>query len=107
MEDNQIKINHRTMPVFSDRSITASQVASLPEKKNQKKAQRKEGTIRIIFIDSVSNGSVADVVMTPIAAEQLVNGINQSLEKLKKDIEDKNMPVPAQSPPEAQHAYIG
>ena len=105
----QMNINYRVMPVFSDRSITASQVASLPKKGNPKKAERKEGTIRLIFIDSVTNSSVADVVITPIAAEQLVNGIRKSLEKLHSDIKNPDIPQHQHMKPAApdQQTYIG
>jgi len=107
MQLKQMNINYRTMPVFSDRSITASQVAALPSKKNSKKAARKEGTIRIIFMDSVSGSSVADVVMTPIAAEQLITSINQSLDKMNSEVKDMKMQKPTAPVPASDQTYIG
>lgn len=106
MQLKHMNISYQVKPVFADRSITASQVASLPEKDNKKKAARKEGTVRIIFMDSVSNQSVADVVMTPIAAEQLVHGIKHSLEKLSTELKDLTINQP--SPPTREpQTYIG
>lgn len=102
-----INIQHKVLPVFSDRTVTASQVASIPGK-NKKKAERKEGTVRIIFVDSVSNSSVADVVMTSIAAQQLAHGIGHTLERLKKEIADPGMPAAKQAKAKPdQHTYIG
>jgi len=100
-------INYKVLPVFSDRSITASQVASLPEKGNKKKAAKKEGTIRVIFLDSVSQSSVADVIMTPIAAAQLVNGIKQSIEKLDTEIKDPKIASHTPVKTQTQQTYIG
>jgi hypothetical protein len=100
----QVNINHRVLPVFADRSVTVSHVASVSGR-NRKKALRKEGTIRLIFIDGISNSSVADVVLTSIGAEQLVKGINRSLEKLKKDLADPNIPQHKHHVPD--QAYIG
>lgn len=102
----QLGINYRVIPVFSDRSITASQVASIPGKKEKEKAERKEGTLRILFIDSVSNSTVADVVMTSIAAQQLAAGIAQTLERMKKEIASPLMPVQVK-PEHSQQTYIG
>ncbi|MBI4021072.1 MAG: hypothetical protein HY369_02425 [Candidatus Aenigmarchaeota archaeon] len=107
MDQNIKQLTFRTMPVFTDRSITASQVASLPSKKDKKKAERKEGTIRIIFVDSVSNSVVADVVMTPIAAEQLAAGITKSLEQLKAQLKDHTMPAQPVLETAPQQSYIG
>jgi len=100
-----LNINYRTMSVYSDRVITASQVSSLPSKKDKGKAERKEGVIRMIFVDSVTNSTVADVVMTSIGAEQLIRGINQSLAKLKEDL--KNPTIPQPSVEKRDHTYIG
>ncbi|MBI4181354.1 MAG: hypothetical protein HY520_00090 [Candidatus Aenigmarchaeota archaeon] len=101
----QMNITFRAAPVFADRSITATQVASVPHKRDPKKAARKEGTVRVIFVDSVSNLVVADVVMTSIAAEQLAAGIQQSLGKLKTDLKDGSMPQREQ--PRDEQPYIG
>lgn len=99
----QLNINYRAIPVHSDRSVTVTQVASVAGK--DKKAIKKEGTIRLIFVDSVSNSSVADVVLTSIGAEQLVKGINSSLEKLRKDLADPKIPVHEHQP--VDRNYIG
>jgi len=107
MHPQQINVNYRAMPVFSDRSITVSHVASLPSKKDRKKAARKEGMIRVIFVDSISNSTVSDVVMTPIAAEQLIKGISNSLEKMKKDVSDPKISAPPAPAPQPQQTYIG
>lgn len=106
----QIPVNHRAIPVFSDRTITVSHVASKPSKNNNKKAERKEGVIRILFVDSVSNTTVADVVMTTIAAEQLIQGINKSIEKVSDDVDNPEITRPPEPEPESvpqQQTYIG
>ena len=101
----QMNINHRTIVVFADRVITASQVSSLPHEKNKGKARRKEGSIRMIFVDSVTGSSVADVVMTSIGAEQLIKGIKQSLHKLEEELANPN--IPQQAKEKGEHTYIG
>ena len=105
----QVNINYRATPVFSDRSITATQVASKPSK-TPGKAERKEGTIRLIFVDSVTQTSVADIILTPIAAEQLLAGLRQSLDRLFVEIKDMKMPANQQILNEekaATQTYIG
>lgn len=103
--EKKLNVSHRAMPVFADRSMTASQISAQPDEKKKGKAKRKEGTIRLLFVDSVSNAVVADVVMTSIAAKQLIAGIEKSVDKLAKDIADPALPQrPAK---QEHHNYIG
>ncbi len=88
VQAQQINVNYRAMPVFSDRSATISHVASVADKKDKKKAVHKEGVLRILLIDSVSNSTVADIAMTPIAARHLANGISQTLERMGSEMSD-------------------
>lgn len=108
MKKEHMNLNYRAVPVFADRTITASQVASRPQKENKKKAEKIEGTIRLIFVDSVTQSSVADVVMTTIAAEQLITGIRQSIDNINKQVKGGKMPIqPAEPVPENHQPYIG
>jgi len=100
--EEKININHRALPVFADRTVTATQVAAHTDKKEV----AKEGTIRLIFVDSVSGSSVADVVMTSIAAEQLIAGIRQSVDRLRSEVKKKVLPKSKKTTKAAQ-SYIG
>ena len=66
---------------------------------------RKEGNIRIAFVDMTSAQPVAKVVVSVSTARGLVNALNEQLKRLEKDLESKELPKKPKKEPLL--TYIG
>jgi hypothetical protein len=66
---------------------------------------KKEGTIRIAFIDMTTMQPVSKLVVTLSTARGLINALNAQVVKLEKDLESKETPKKTSAEPSL--TYIG
>ena len=66
---------------------------------------KKEGTVRLAFVDMTTMQPVAKIVVTVSTAKGLVNALNAQVTKLEKDLESKE--VPKKPSEESMLTYIG
>ena len=66
---------------------------------------KKEGTIRIAFIDMTTMQPVSKMVLTPSTAKGLINALTAQVSKLEKDLESKETPKKTSTEPSL--TYIG
>jgi len=75
-------------PLFADEVMLGIMVKST----KGKDGVRKEGMVRLGFIDMVRGQAVAEIVITPITAEGLSKLLNDKLKELDKELKSKKMP---------------
>jgi len=107
MEKKQIQIQPRAIPVFADE---AQVVAFMKGNKDKKARFKKDGFVRLTFMDIHRRQTVADVVISPITAEAVMGIMANQLAELDKALKSKKMPkskkVPVSRTTEEQR-YIG
>ena len=76
------------VPVFADEVMVGTVVKA--NKEND--TVRKEGQVRLNFIDMFRRQAVAEIVISPITAKNLVKILEENLSKLEADLKSKEMP---------------
>jgi hypothetical protein len=66
---------------------------------------KKEGNVRIAFVDMTTAQPVAKIVLSVSTSRGLVNALSEQLKRLEKDLESKE--VPKKSSEEPLLTYIG
>jgi len=66
---------------------------------------KKEGNVRIAFVDMTTTQPVAKIVISVSTARGLMNALGEQLKRLEKDLESKD--VPKKSSEEPLLTYIG
>ncbi len=89
MEKKQIQIHSRAVPVFADE---AQVVAFMKGNKDKKAKFKKDGFVRMTFLDITRRQTVADVVISPVTAEVIMGIMTKQLEELNKAMKSKKMP---------------
>lgn len=85
-EGKQIAIDiKRVIPIFADNVLVANLIRTKKEKKGGK-----EGHVTLIFIDTLTQQSVARVVVSKQTAEALQKALEESLKKFDKEMKSKD-----------------
>jgi hypothetical protein len=66
---------------------------------------KKEGTVRIAFVDMTNTQPVAKIVVSVTTARGLVNSLSEQLKRLEQDLESKEVPKKLLKEPSL--TYIG
>lgn len=95
MEDERKKFNLQlnnmpssVTPIFADEVMVGTMVKANKESNDV----RKEGQVRLNFIDMMRRQSVAEIVISPITARNLVRILQENLSKLEVDLKSKELP---------------
>jgi len=75
-------------PLFADEVMLGTMVKSIKGKDGVKK----DGMVKLCFIDMIRKQILVEVVITPITAEALSNLLNDKLKELDKELKSKKMP---------------
>lgn len=88
--------------VYADEALVMGAVKA---RKGDDGKIKKEGNIRIAFIDMTTSQPVAKIVLSISTAKGLVNALAEQLKKLEEDLESKEVPrKPSEKP---SLTYIG
>ena len=80
----QIKVSQsKTPPIFADEVMVSFVV------KRDKEGKRKEGVVRLSFIDTMRKEVISDIVLTPVTAQALMKILENSLKKLDNALKGK------------------
>ncbi len=95
MEEEKKKVNIQLnnlpasiIPTFADEVMVGTMVKANKEGNEV----RKEGQVRLNFIDMVRRQSVAEIVISPITARNLVRILEENLNKLEFELKSKELP---------------
>ena len=85
----------RVVPVFADEVIVAAKIKAFKKEEGSKQVE-KEGNIELIFLDQLTHPpkAISRVVVSRSTAKGLIRVLNDNLQKMEKDLKDKNMPKP-------------
>lgn len=59
---------------------------------------KKEGSVRIVFVDMTSMQPISKIVVSLSTAKGLVNALSEQLKKMEKDLESKEIIKPEKEP---------
>lgn len=112
MTEGQRQVNvdvSKTVPLFADEVVVASKIKAFKDDKNR---VEKEGNIELIFLDQLSNPprAISRVVVSRVTAKSLLKVLNENVQKLEKDLKDRNMPkmpVRVEAPKHSEKDYLG
>ncbi len=76
------------VPTFADEVMVGTVVKANKEGDDV----RKEGQVRLNFIDMFRRQSVAEIVISPLTAKNLVKILEENVRKLESDLKSKEMP---------------
>jgi hypothetical protein len=76
------------VPIFADEVMVGTLVKAVKEGNDV----RKEGQVRLNFIDMFRRQSVAEIVISPITARNLVRILEENLNKLEADLKSSELP---------------
>ncbi len=90
------------------RSLYAEEVMVINTVKAEKDGEdvKKQGFMRLTFIDTLSGEAVADITVSNITAKALHKILSENLEKMDKDLKSKDIPE-QQVPMRDTTNYIG
>lgn len=102
----KIQLQPKAPPLFADEVLVQSGIKYNPDKKAR---FRKDGMIRLAFLDMRSRSVISDVTMSPITAENLARILGEHVVKLEKRLKMKGMPKkPTETAmPTSTQSYIG
>lgn len=111
MTEGQRQVNvdvSRAIPLFSDEVLVASKIKAF---KDGKKIE-KEGIIELIFLDQLSNPpkAISRIAISRATAKGLFKVLDENVQKMEKDLKDKNMPKMPMKVEVAKHSekdYLG
>ncbi|HDR53318.1 MAG TPA: hypothetical protein ENN60_01415 [archaeon] len=96
------RLESKVTPIFGDDVLVSMMV------KKSRDGKKKDGLIRVCFLDSARKEIVADVVMSPLTAEAMGNILMGSIKKLDDIMAGKKVDFP--KPPvkkQDETTYIG
>jgi DNA replicative helicase MCM subunit Mcm2 (Cdc46/Mcm family) len=100
----KIEINAQSMPMFADEVVVGRIVKAVKEGDEVKK----DGYIRIGFIDMAKRQVFLEVVLSPLTVEAMIKILKENLEALDKEMKSKELPAkPIESSKTEEVTYIG
>jgi len=87
----QVGVHPTVKPLFVDNAMVAVQLQASKEKDETGKI-RKEGHIRIGFIDGMKNQVITEVVMSLMAAKNLTKILDDSIKRLDEELKSGEPP---------------
>jgi len=90
-------------PVFADEALV---MGSMKVRKDEKGRIKKEGMMRIMFVDMTNMQPVSSVAITISTAHGLVNALGAQLKKMEEDMASKELPRKPKKP-DASLTYFG
>jgi len=78
-------------PLFADEVMLAVTLKASKEK-DEKGRIKKEGHVRLGFIDAMKGQMIAEVVLSSMTAKALLKILDENLEKLDKELESEEPP---------------
>lgn len=105
-DGKKIQLQSKAPPLFADEVLVQSGMKYNPDKKAK---FRKTGNIRLGFLDMRTRSVIADIVLSPITAENLHRILGEHIVKLDKRMKSKKMPKRYETPasPTTTQSYIG
>lgn len=84
----------KNVQIKPSRSVYAEEVMVINTIKAEKENDevKKQGFVRLTFIDTISGEAVADVTISSITAKALRKILNENLGRLEKDLQSTEMP---------------
>jgi len=76
-------------PLFADEAFV---MGAMKVRKDDKGKMKKEGMMRIVFVDMTNMQPVASIALTMSTATGLANALNAQLKKIEEDLESKEVP---------------
>jgi len=112
MTEGQRQVNvdvSHVSPLFADEVVVASKIKAFKDDKNR---VEKEGSIELVFLDQLSNPprAISRVVISRVTAKGLLKVLSENVQKLEKDLKDKNMPKMSprvEAPKHSEKDYLG
>ncbi|RLG45997.1 MAG: hypothetical protein DRO00_00225 [Thermoproteota archaeon] len=89
-------------PVFADEAMVGISIKAVSRDGDVKK----EGVVRLGFVDVLRGQMVAEIVLLPETARALYNALGATLKKLDEELKSKEIPKPAKKG-EISTEYIG
>lgn len=90
MADEQINLKFvDTKPIFADEVALMFKVKAI---KNEKGVVEKEGAISFVFVDMMKQQVLGEFVVSKSTAKALAKILPENIEKLEKQLKDKNLP---------------
>ena len=103
----QIEMHPTVKPLFIDKAMVVIQLQASKEKDETGKI-RKEGHIRIGFIDEMKNQVIAEVVMSLMTAKSLTKILDDNIKRLDEELKSGELPkVPTVTATTGVPEYIG
>jgi len=90
-------------PMFADEALV---MGSMKVRKDENGKMKKEGMMRVVFVDMTNMQPVASVAITISTAHGLVNALSGQLKKIEEDMASKDLPKKPKVP-DASLTYIG
>ena len=87
----QIQVDPTIKPLFADKVMVATLLQSSKEKDENGKI-RKEGHVRIGFIDGMTNRVITDVVIGLMTAKDLTKILDDNIKKLDEELKSGEPP---------------
>ena len=99
-----INIDHSVKPLFADEVAVA---CSIKQEKDEKGKLRKEGFVSLMFIDIITQTTIARVTLSKITAKALWKILKNNVEDLEKKLISKGEVAPVKIEDTSSKEYIG
>jgi hypothetical protein len=102
--EERIKLKSVSIPVFADEVIVGRVVKAVKEGEEIKK----DGYIRIGFIDMTKGQIFSEIVLSPLTAKAMIKILNENLAALEEEMKSKELPKkPLETKGTEELTYIG
>jgi len=91
-------------PIFADEAVV---MGTIKARQTEKGEVKKEGQIRIAFIDMTTLQPIAKIVVTLSTAKGLIRALQNQVKKLEEDLASEKIPKWAKKEKEPLLTYIG
>jgi hypothetical protein len=90
-------------PMFADEALV---MGSMKVRKDEKGKMKKEGMMRVVFVDMTNMQPIASIAISISTAHGLINALSGQLKKIEEDLASKDLPKKPKTP-DASLTYIG
>jgi len=104
--DKKIKIQFKATsnPLFADEVIVGTMVKAVKTREELKK----DGYIRLGFVDMTKRQVFSEIVLSPLTAKALIKILDENLKKLDIELKSKELPKqPIETKKTTELTYIG
>jgi hypothetical protein len=102
--EEKLKLKAVSVPVFADEVVVGRVIKAVKEGEEIKK----DGYIRIGFIDMTKGQIFSEIVLSPLTAKAMIKILNENLAALEEEMKSKELPKkPLEAKKTEELTYIG